>query len=78
MSLAAYHLECKRLWLAAWRDKYPGAVCTLTRKEVACDHAEGLSPAECVMNWLAGRKVCGDTSVGDAARGLAESREMYR
>ena len=78
MGLAAYHREVKRLWLAAWLDKYPGAICALRRKEVEDDWREGLTPAECCLNWLAGRKVCGDTSVGDAAMMLSGSREMYR
>ena len=77
MSLAAYHIEVKRFWKLAWAEKHPGAVCSLCRKDVESDWQEGLTPSQCALNWLAGRKVCGDLSVGKAAAALAGCRHQY-
>jgi hypothetical protein len=77
MTLAQYHREVKRLWEAAWASKFPDAKCWLKRSDCAADHAEGLTPEQCALNWLAGRKVCGDTSVGRAAAALAGCRHQY-
>ena len=68
MSLHAYHREVCRLWCEAMKARVrPGkevGKCWLRRKDVDGDFREGLTPAQCCLNWIAGRKVCGDCGIG--------------
>ena len=74
MTIRKYLLEVRRLMVEAKQPLVrPGMTYSaswMKERDVVDDFKEGLTPAQSCLNWVVGRKVCGDLSSQRRLNGL--------